>query len=812
MSTNDDRAIDRCCDAFEEKFAAGEADPLNLVESVEESLRGRLLIELIRLESELDSDFSASRRRSWYLGQFNAYQSAVEEAFSIIEQIKADTAITEVSESESDTPVEIENYRLMHVIGEGGMGVVWLAEEQEPVRRLVAVKIIRPGMASQEVMARFDAERQALAMMDHPGIARIYHAGTTTSRQPYFVMEFVQGVPLNEYCDDKALSIRSRLELFSQVCEAVQHAHQKGIIHRDLKPSNVIVTEYDGKPQPKVIDFGLAKALDAGKKLTDRTLQTEFGQVLGTLRYMSPEQASLDSLDVDTRSDVYSLGAILHELLTGATPLSTDSIRGAALLTVLKFVREADTPKPSQRWSTMAMPLKESLASTRNSDARSVGLLLSGDLDWLVMKSLEKDRNRRYASAGDLALDVKRFLADEAIEARPPSTGYLLAKFWKRHRLAVTSAVLVLVSLVGGLAGTIVFAVQAEEARQKAETALANERAVSLELLSLSEQLGDVYLDTGDRMQALKLFESALEKSMELLGPDNPTTLEQQHSIAYLYGLDGRLTEALPILKQNAEAVVRVLGEAAPETHSAISNYAATLLRLGDTQRATAEFNRVYRLRLKYLDQDDFGLRISRRWMVICYSMLGRWQEALPIAESWVAELDRNGEKESPEYAWAVTSLAAIKFGIEDFEQSIIDASNAISHPGRANADLFRARNVLSAARLRLASGNDAQNDAAAALESSYAELKLLIDELPGFKQFFIVNACQRTLAEFRRLGDSEKVKFYEQELIGLERYLEEQRKPVHPGIPTYDPKTGTETERHPSSPTIVRPTDSAPN
>src|SRR5262245_21525679 len=328
-------------------------------------------------------------------------------------------------------------YRLLKQVGEGGMGTVYLAQQTEPVKRLVALKVIKPGMDSHQVIARFEQERQALAMMDHPNIARVLDGGTTPAGtdglgegHPYFVMELVQGIPITQYCDENRLTPRQRLELFIPVCQAVQHAHQKGIIHRDLKPANVLVALYDGKPVPKVIDFGVAKA--AGQQLTDRTLVTGVGAVVGTLEYMSPEQAQLNQLDIDTRSDVYALGVLLYELLTGTTPLERKRLKGAGLLEALRLIREEEPPRPSTRLSTTAdLP---TIADRRGTEPRKLGGLVKGELDWIVMKCLEKDRNRRYDTASGLARDLERYLHDEPVLACPPSPGYRLRKLVRRHK------------------------------------------------------------------------------------------------------------------------------------------------------------------------------------------------------------------------------------------------------------------------------------------------------------------------------------------------------------------------------------------
>src|SRR3954454_5445292 len=309
-------------------------------------------------------------------------------------------------------------YKLLQQIGEGGMGIVWMAEQTQPVQRKVALKVIKPGMDSRQVIARFEAERQALAMMDHVNIARVFDGGATENGRPYFVMELVHGVPITKYCDDNHLTPRERLGLFVPVCQAIQHPHQKGIIHRDIKPSNVLVTLYDGKPVPKVIDFGVAKATE--QKLTDRTLFTQYGAMVGTLEYMSPEQAEMSALGVDTRSDVYSLGVLLYELLTGSTPLTHKRMKEAAYGEVLRMIREEEPPKPSTRLSDSGKALA-SISAQRRTEPAKLTKLVRGELDWIVMKCLEKDRNRRYETANGLAHDIENYLHDEPVQACPPS-------------------------------------------------------------------------------------------------------------------------------------------------------------------------------------------------------------------------------------------------------------------------------------------------------------------------------------------------------------------------------------------------------
>ena len=351
----------------------------------------------------------------------------------------------DISAAELAAGTKIGPYNLREKIGEGGFGVVYVAEQLKPVRRKVAIKVIKPGMDSKEVVARFEAERQALALMDHPNIARVLDAGATEQGRPYFVMELVHGLPITEFCDKNKLSTTKRLELFLDVCRAVQHAHQKGIIHRDLKPNNVMVTLRDGKPVPKVIDFGVSKALS--QQLTEKTIYTAYGQVIGTPQYMSPEQAEMSEVGIDTRSDIYSLGVLLYELLAGTTPVDPVRLRSSGYAEMMRIIREEDPPRPSNKVSTMGEQAT-AIAESRLTDCKALSRTLSGELDWIVMKALDKNRDRRYETANHFATDVQRFLSDEAVLACPPSFAYRVRKTVRRHRrLAIASAAVAFASV-----------------------------------------------------------------------------------------------------------------------------------------------------------------------------------------------------------------------------------------------------------------------------------------------------------------------------------------------------------------------------
>ncbi|MCA9276529.1 MAG: serine/threonine protein kinase [Phycisphaerales bacterium] len=409
---------------------------------------------------------------------------------------------------------QMGNYKLLQQIGEGGFGTVWMAEQREPVRRRVALKIIKLGMDTKQVIARFEAERQALAMMDHPNIAKVFDAGMTETGRPYFVMEYIKGIPILQYCDHEKVDTRGRLDLFTKVCHAIQHAHQKGIIHRDIKPGNVLVTMHDGVPVPKVIDFGIAKATNA--ELTDKTLFTQHRQMIGTPVYMSPEQAEMSGLDIDTRSDIYSLGVLLYELLTGTTPFDHRELLDRGFGEMMRIIREETPHKPSTRLSSLGETASRT-AEQRHTDIRRLGLILRGDLDWIVMKCLEKDRTRRYDTANGLAADIQRHLSNEPVSAGPPSASYRLRKFVRRNRAGVLAALAVGSTLLLGLAGTTGGMYWAVQEKDRAD--LAAEQALEAQAVAQtrSEELQQVVEFQSAQLSGIDVAQMGINMRQDLL-------------------------------------------------------------------------------------------------------------------------------------------------------------------------------------------------------------------------------------------------------------------------------------------------------
>src|SRR5512136_1792857 len=484
--------------------------------------------------------------------------------------------------STGETARTVGPYHLLQKIGEGGMGEVWVAEQHKPIHRRVALKLIKAGMDTRQVIARFESERQALAMMDHPAIAKVFDAGETAQGHPYFVMEYVQGIPITAYCDKNRLTTKERLELFRLICEGVQHAHQKAIIHRDLKPSNILVVIQDGVAVPKIIDFGVAKA--TAQTLTERTMYTELGVLIGTPEYMSPEQAEMTGLNVDTRTDVYSLGAILYELLVGALPFDPKELRRAGFDEIRRKIREEDPPKPSTKLSTMG---EASATQARNRRTERVALIrqIRGDLDWITMKALEKDRTRRYGSPSDLAADIERYLHHQPIVARPPSTAYKARKFVRRHRFGVGVAGSVAMLLIAFSVLTALQAARIARERDRANREAEASRQVS-EFLTGLFKVSDPSEARGNSVTAREILDKGADKIERELRGQPLVQGKLMSTMGLVYESLGLYSPAQALLEKALDIRKRTLGPDHPDVAVTLSTLGTVAWRKGDFSRA----------------------------------------------------------------------------------------------------------------------------------------------------------------------------------------------------------------------------------
>jgi len=601
---------------------------------------------------------------------------------------------------------QIGPYKLLELLGEGGMGEVWLAEQTEPVRRRVALKIIKLGMDTKQFLARLEAERQALAVMDHPNIASFYDGGATDAGRPYFVMELVQGIPITDYCDTNRLNTEERTRLFVEVCHAVQHAHHKGVVHRDLKPSNVLVAVKDDHPVVKIIDFGIAKAM--GQELTDRTLVTRVGQIIGTPEYMSPEQAEMSGLDVDTRTDVYSLGVMLYELLVGTLPYDLGAKADQA---IRHAIRDTVVPRPSTRLTTME-GTKETIAQYRRTTVDALRKELRSDLDWIILKAMEKDRTRRYETANGLGLELERHLRHEPVLAHAPSARYRISKFVKRHKMGVSAGAAITAALILGLTGATVGMVQAQRAERRAEAEAETAQQVSDFLVELfevntpSEALGDTItareilnrgserIETeladqptlqgrlmdvmGNVFTSLGLYTEAeplLRRSLDLrrgaLGEEHPDVATSLHSLAWLYRAQGRLEEALPLAQQAVDIREKTDGPDSRETATSVQVLGMIQRDQGDFEPARINLERSLRIREAALGPDHIEVSTSLYHLGWLSLRLGEYAEAKASYERACAIAEKELDPFDWALGWCFNDLGVVSSNLGESEAAL---------------------------------------------------------------------------------------------------------------------------------------------
>jgi serine/threonine protein kinase/tetratricopeptide (TPR) repeat protein len=664
----------------------------------------------------------------------------------------------------------IGRYKLLEKIGEGGFGVVYMAEQQEPVQRKVALKIIKAGMDTREVIARFEAERQALALMDHPNIAKVLDAGTTEAKRPYFVMELVRGIPITDYCDEKNLSTTERLQLFIKVCQAVQHAHQKAVIHRDLKPSNILVTLHDGEPIPKVIDFGVAKAL--GQKLTEKTLFTSLRQMIGTPAYMSPEQAEMSGLDIDTRSDVYSLGVLLYELLTGETPFDKEVLAKAALDDFRRMIRETEPPKPSTRLRTLGGKITQ-VAKHRQIQPERLSRLVQGDLDWIAMKCLEKDRARRYETANDLATDVSRFLNCEPTTAAAPSTFYRVRKFARRHRSALITGALFLVMLLGGTIVSLWQAVRAMNAESKSafEARYSDQIAGFLEHIlesarpsaalghdttwlrdvldqaaaqmekdlkdepglraAFEQHIGRVYWELGQNRRAEAMFRASLAIEAKFRVPRHLNLAVSLLGLSQVLVEQGRHQEAESYMRRALNLCQKAQPGHDRELADALSVLGVILFK-SKPQEADQLLRQALTIRMKMYGETNVDVAESQRNLAVTSKMLGHLTEAEELQSRALATQRQLLGPKHPKIASSLNNLAVILLAQRKLSEaeSLENQSLAMNQEllGREHPDVADNLANLGAIRFRQGRLREAQTLLEQALRM---QEKLLGTQLP---------------------------------------------------------------------------------
>jgi eukaryotic-like serine/threonine-protein kinase len=563
----------------------------------------------------------------------------------------------------------INQYKLLQKIGEGGFGMVFMAEQERPVRRRVALKIIKLGMETRQVIARFEQERQALAMMDHPNIAKVLDAGATDTGRPYFVMELVHGVPITEYSDTQHLTARARLELFVPVCHAIQHAHQKGIIHRDIKPGNVLVTLHDGKPVPKVIDFGVAKATN--QRLTEKTLFTEFKTIIGTPVYMSPEQAEMSGLDIDTRTDLYSLGVLLYELLTGTTPFDQKSLLAAGFAEMQRIIREVEPPKPSTRLSTLAGALS-TVAASRGTEPAKLSRTVKGDLDWIVMRCLEKDRGRRYETANELAADVERHLNGDPIIAAPPSARYRFRKFVRRHRVGVIAGAAIAAALILGVIGITVGMLWAFREARVARSQRDKAEMISGFMSDTLSGVGPSVARGRDTTMLREMMDEAAKKIEEgALTAVPEAEVELRHTIGLTYRKLAAYEAAERMVGPAVDLSRKVYGAESEWTALLLTEHAALMHERGKGEESLAKAEEALAIRRRLSREDQWGVVDSLNLIGLILVNLSRAEEALPRFEATLEMAQRLAKGDHSKVAMVLNNFAQCLLNLQRPQEAL---------------------------------------------------------------------------------------------------------------------------------------------
>jgi len=664
---------------------------------------------------------------------------------------------------------QIGPYKLLSILGEGGFAVVYLAEQEHPVKRRVALKIIKPGMDSKEVIARFEAERQALAMLDHPNIAHVFDAGTTKEGHPYFIMERVNGVSITEYCDSKTLTIADRLELFLKVCEAVQHAHQKGIIHRDIKPSNILVAPRADEGIPKVIDFGIAKAIT--QPLTERTLFTEKGQLVGTPEYMSPEQVQMSVADIDTRSDVYSLGVLLYELLTGVMPFDPQKLRESGLDDLRRMIREQNPKTPSTRLTSLG-EYAQKIAESRSTNVTALARRLHAELEWIPLKAMRKDRTRRYRSASELADDISNYLDGRPLIAGPESRAYRLRKFVSRNRMLVGSVAAMLAMLIAAVIVSTAFAIKEAQARadalaagREAERQAKVSQAVSdflrddllssvdpyvtqgrevsvrsfldaasqklegkflaepLVEASIRHTLGNTYRNIGEFDKAQMHLELAQKIRLDQLGEQHAETLSTMDGLARVYWRQGRYDQAQSLFTRTVEGRRQTLGPEHAETLFSMNGLAVLYFSQGRYNEAESLYEKMLEINRKLLGEEDVATLLFMGNLATVYRFQGRYDEAEPLYEKAVEHERRLLGAEHPDTLYSINGLAMLYIALgrhDEAQELLLDVVEIGSLVlGAEHPDVLDSMNGLGLLRIAQGLYDDAEQILAQALDTA---------------------------------------------------------------------------------------------